>query len=123
MTLRLAPVHEDCQLIPLLAKEGLGVVDWYSNDKTHHPLPPPPPRRGIESGPQRTEKSWKGEKMLNSRERTRLSLLESAKVPKNELKTNWFLSAKKAKRTQKWAEISCICCMKVEPCQQPLHSV
>jgi hypothetical protein len=96
MTLRLAPVHEDCQLIPLLAKEGLGVVDWYSNDKTHHPLPPPPPRRGIESGPQRTQKSCKSEKMLNSRERTILSPLESTNSSKNELKTNWFLHAKQA---------------------------
>ncbi len=101
MTLRLASVHEDCQLIPLLAKEGLGVVDWDAHAETHHALPPPPPRRGLfswragpESGSQRTEKSCKGEKMLNSRERTRLSHLESTEVSKNELKTNWFLSAK-----------------------------
>jgi hypothetical protein len=32
-----------------------------------------------------------------------LSPLQSTKVSRNELKTNWFLSAKKAKRTQKLA--------------------
>jgi len=47
MTLRLAPEHEDCQLIPLLDKEGLGVVDWDAHVETHHPLPPPQARRGL----------------------------------------------------------------------------
>jgi hypothetical protein len=43
---------------------------------------------------QRKAESWK--KMLNLTERTMLSHLESTKVSKNELKTNWFLKAKYA---------------------------
>jgi hypothetical protein len=68
MILWLATGHEAAQVIPLLAKEGLGVVDRGADAGTHHPLPPPQPRKGVifvaggglASGPQRTEK---GEQM------------------------------------------------------------
>ena len=34
-------------MIPLLIKEGSGVIDRHSDAGIHHPLPPPPPRRGV----------------------------------------------------------------------------
>jgi hypothetical protein len=34
-------------MIPLLIKEGLGGVEWCRHADTHHPLPPPPLRRGV----------------------------------------------------------------------------
>jgi hypothetical protein len=47
MTIRLSTVHEDAHGIPLLLKEGLGVVDREVGTGAHHPLTPPPPRRGV----------------------------------------------------------------------------
>jgi len=35
------------KMIPLLVKEGSGVVDRHRDAGTHHPLPPPPLRRGV----------------------------------------------------------------------------
>ena len=35
------------QVIPLLGKEGLGVVVLRADMGTHHPLPPPRPRTGV----------------------------------------------------------------------------
>ena len=34
---------ETMKMVPLLSKEGSGVVER----SAHHPLPPPPPRKGI----------------------------------------------------------------------------
>jgi hypothetical protein len=48
-----------------------------------------------------TSKSEKNTKIVGTNS---ISPLESTKLPRNELKTNWFLSAKEAKRTQKAAK-------------------
>jgi hypothetical protein len=57
--------------------------------------------RRPESGQQERKKSGKCEKDVKIEGTNSISPLESTKVSKNELKTNWFLSAKRAKRTQK----------------------
>jgi hypothetical protein len=46
--------------------------------------------------------AWKTEKDVTIERTNPVSSLESTKVSKNEPKTNWFLSAKMPKRTQKW---------------------
>jgi hypothetical protein len=38
---------ETMKMIPLLIKEGSGVVDRHGDAGTHHSLPPPPLRRGV----------------------------------------------------------------------------
>jgi len=48
MIIRPNTLHQDTQAAPLLFKEGLGVVEEVSGPGTHHPLHPPPPRRGVE---------------------------------------------------------------------------
>jgi len=64
MILPLAPLYENARVIPLLAKEGSGVVDREASAEIHQFLPPPPPSRGttfmaegrLEYGPPRTAK-------------------------------------------------------------------
>jgi len=46
MIVRFGTVGECGEMIPLLFKEGLGVVDWASGAGAHHPLPPPPAEEG-----------------------------------------------------------------------------
>ena len=40
MILPLAPLYEDARVIPLLPKEGSGVVEREADARTHHPLAP-----------------------------------------------------------------------------------
>jgi hypothetical protein len=109
MIIRLRTVHEDAQAIPLLPKEGLGVVDGEAGAGAHRPLPPPLPRRGVvfvagrrlECAQQKRKKSGKCKKDVKIEGTNSISPLESTEVSKNKLKTNWFLSAKKAKQTRK----------------------
>jgi hypothetical protein len=42
MIIQLSTVHEGAQVIPLLFKEGIGVVDRVSASGAHHLLPSPP---------------------------------------------------------------------------------
>ena len=98
MIIRLSAAHEEPQVIPLLLKERSGVVDWDGDAGTRHPLPPHPARRGVvfmpgrrlTSGPQRTGKGVKCKKDVKIEGTNSISALESTKVSKNELKTNWF---------------------------------
>jgi len=70
MILPLAPLYENARVIPLLAKEGSGVVDREADAEIHQLLPPPPPRRGttfmaewtLEYGPPRTAKGGQTQK-------------------------------------------------------------
>jgi hypothetical protein len=109
MMIRLSTVHEDAQGIPLLLKEGLGVVDQEAGAGGNHPLPPPLPRTGVafmtprgpESGQQKRKEPGKWGKNVKIEGTNSISPVESVKVSKNELKTNWFLSARSAKRTPK----------------------
>jgi hypothetical protein len=109
MIIRLRTVHEDAQAIPLLLKERLGSVDREAGAGAQRPLPPPLPRRGVvfvagrklERSQQKGKKSGKCEKDVKIEGTNSISPLESTKVPKNKLKTNWFLSAKKANQTAK----------------------
>ena len=39
MIIRPSTLHQDTQTVPLLFKEGLGVVEKVSGPGTHHPLP------------------------------------------------------------------------------------
>jgi hypothetical protein len=41
MIVRLSTVREESQAIPLLSKEGLGVVGRDASAGAHHPYPPP----------------------------------------------------------------------------------
>jgi hypothetical protein len=45
MILPLTTAREHPHLIPRLANGGSGVVDDGTDPETHHPLPPPQPRR------------------------------------------------------------------------------
>ena len=72
MTIRLATVHENAQVIPLLAKEGSGVVGRGADAGTPHPLLPTGPRKGViflageemATGPKRRKKARRRSKML-----------------------------------------------------------
>jgi hypothetical protein len=107
MIIRLRTVHEDAQAIPLLLKEGLGLIDWASGAGAHHPLPPPLPRRGVvfmagrrlERGAQKQKKPGKCEKDVKIEGTNSISPLESTKESKNKLKTNWFLTQIDSKQT------------------------
>jgi len=57
MIIRRSTVHEEVQVIPLVLKEGLKVLDPDSRAGTRHPLPPPAPRRGVISAQERGLKS------------------------------------------------------------------
>jgi hypothetical protein len=54
----------------------------------------------IRTLPKRQEKASRCEKDVKREGTNSISPLESKKVSKNELKTNWFLSAKKANQSQ-----------------------
>jgi len=60
--------------------------------------------RELEIGPALREEASKTEKDTKIEGTNSLSPLESTTVIKNELKTNWFFSAKKAKQTPETAE-------------------
>jgi len=47
MIQRLAAIHVDALPIPLLDKEGSGVVDESTDPETDHPQAPPRPGRGV----------------------------------------------------------------------------
>jgi hypothetical protein len=91
-------MHEDAQVIPLHVKEGLGAVDRDAAAGTHHPLPLL--RQEGESfswlegdsraARKRRKEARKCEKDVKIEGTISLSPLESTKVPKNKLKTNWF---------------------------------
>jgi hypothetical protein len=65
--------------------------------------------RRWEIGPAVREMPRKGEKDTKIEGTNSITPLESAKVPKNELKTNCFLSAKKAQQSQKGSPQSTFC--------------
>jgi hypothetical protein len=65
--------------------------------------------RRLKTGLQRADEPGKCEKNVKIGGTNSASALESAKASKNELKTNWFLSAKKAKRTPKSGRKSAYC--------------
>jgi hypothetical protein len=85
------------------------VVNREAGAGANRPLLSPLPRRGIvfirgrkpESGRQKQKKTAKPEKDVKIAGTNSISPLESTKVSKNELKTNWFLSEKEAKRSEK----------------------
>jgi hypothetical protein len=110
MTIWLSTAHDDAQAIPLLFKEGLGVVDRSAHagaPAASYPLL----RRGGESFSGRegdTRPASKdgrnrkdAKKMLNFDKRSQEILENKGKLQKDEFKMSCFLSAKKAKRTEK----------------------
>jgi hypothetical protein len=102
-------VHEDARAASLVLNERSGLVDREAGAGARQPLPPPLPRRGIvfmvgrrlACGQQKGKKSGKCEKDVKTEGTNSISPVESIKVSKNKLKTNWFLSAKKPKQTRK----------------------
>jgi hypothetical protein len=117
MIVRLSTVHEDAQAVSLVLKEGSGLVGREAGAGAHDPLPPRPLRRGVvsmagrklERGQQEGKKPGKCEKDVKIEGTNSISPLESTEVPKNKLKTNWFLSAKKAKQTRKSGQKNVFC--------------
>jgi hypothetical protein len=65
--------------------------------------------RRLERGQQKGKKPGKCEKDVKIEGTNSISPLESTKVSKNKLKTNWFLSAKKAKQTRKRGQKNVFC--------------
>jgi hypothetical protein len=53
MIVRPNTARQGAQAIPLLSKEGLGVVDREPHADAHHPLPPPPAEEGNHYGARR----------------------------------------------------------------------
>jgi hypothetical protein len=90
-------MHEDAQVIPLLPKEGLGVVGRDADAGVYHPPTPSPAEQGSHSfgGKETQERPARdgkrrenAKKMLNLEGTISISPLESTKVSKNKLKTN-----------------------------------
>jgi len=107
-----------CSGNPLLPKERLELVGRDAAAGAHRPLPASPPKRGVMfmegsrlgSGPRETEgEDEYAKKMLKIGGTNSTSPLESIKTPKNELKTNWFLSAKKGQTNSKMGQKTTFC--------------
>jgi hypothetical protein len=102
-------VREDAQAIPLLLMEWLGAVDRDAGAGTHHPYPSSAlegshvhASRETRERPRKDRRTGENaKKMLNLERPKPVGLLESTKVSKNELKTDWFLMQTSPKRSPK----------------------
>ncbi len=91
MILWFASVHKTAQIIPLLAKEGLGVVDRDAHAQSYHLLAPLRRRvkfmegRKLEHGPQRT---GRGAKVQKDVKLDGTNSVKSCRINKSVNKTN-----------------------------------